>query len=123
MINTNSGPKIKSCVGRGGIVANITYQNITLNNVVDGMQIGEYYKNNDCMNNSDSQIDLPIVKDIVYNNIYGTVAHKAGFFDCLKQQPCTNLIMNNINIVKYLTGFSCEYANGTANNVSPRSCL
>ena len=123
MTNVNSGPKIKSCIGRGGMVENITYSNITLNNAQNGMQITEYYKNGDCLNNSDTAINIPIIKHVHFDDIKGTVVDQAGFFDCLKQMHCTNLTMNNIDITKYGTGFHCEYASGTATDVSPRPCL
>ena len=122
LINTENGPRIKSCVGRGGMVSNITYEDIIFNNIGNGFSIDQFYSSNDCDSSNNNEL-VPIFENFTFNNIYGTVSDDAGEFECLKQKPCVNIIMNNVNITKYKNGFQCQYAYGIANNVSPSSCL
>ena len=118
MHNTENGPRIKSCRGRGGMVKNITYENISINDVSEGIQITQYYDN--------IQTGIPpIFKDFYISNLTGTVKSggKAGEFDCLPESPCHDFILMNIDIKNYKESFECEYAYGNATNVEPKSCL
>ncbi len=110
---TDKGPRIKSERGRGGMVANITYENLNVK-VGMGISISEYY-------NSGAEGVPPLFRDINILNMSGS-ASTAGQFDCLPESPCHGIVLENINIDSS-NGFSCENAYGTSTNVSPTSCL
>ncbi len=80
-----------------------------------GISVSEYY-------HSGAQGVPPLFKDIKIYNMSGT-ATQAGQFDCLPELPCHGIILENIKITGYSTGFECENAYGKATNVSPKSCL
>ena len=120
--NTERGPRIKSCVGRGGMVSNITYDNIKFNNIDTAISISQFYSSNDC-DNQDSKKNVPIFKDFTFKNLKGTVTGDAGDLQCLSQLPCQNIVLENINITKYKDGFKCQYVYGSSHDVSPPSCV
>ena len=117
---TETGVRIKSCMGRGGMVSNITYQNMTITNVGVAISIDQFYDSNSCSNGNEYP---PIFKNFNVLNIYGEVKNEAGDFKCLSEMPCHHIMFNNVNIHKSESGFHCENAYGTAVNVYPESCL
>merc|ERR1712087_5739 len=90
---TNNGPHIKSTIGRGGRIENVTYRNIKLKNTENGITISESY------NGANQSGPVPIIKNVRYENVTGTVTNAAGMLDCLQQSPCTGIDMANIDIV------------------------
>jgi len=115
---TDRAVRIKSCRGRGGIVENIFYENFTVSNVTEVININMYY----CTNPITPE-GTPTFRNINVKNINASSATQAGEVMCLPESPCTNVSFNSIQVKTYVTGFTCEYAYGTQSNVSPPSCL
>ena len=114
---TDNGPHIKSTIGRGGKVENVSYVNIRLEGVENGLNIQENY------NGANASGPVPVIRNISYINITGTATETAGAFECLSQMPCKEVTMRNVNIAGAKKGFSCENVQGEASNVEPKSCL
>eukprot|EP01084_Bolivina_argentea_P290933 499903_1 len=114
---TQTGPRIKSAKCRGGMIENITFSNIVLEKVQYGITLDA--QRNDCGNEKDV---FPIIRNISYTNITGTATDFAGEWLCLKQLPCYQIDLNDINITCN-TGFSCQYVHGVSVDVQPKSCI
>eukprot|EP01084_Bolivina_argentea_P263206 445385_1 len=112
------GPHIKSNADRGGMVANVMFKNIVIENIaVTGISIDEYY-------GSSKGTFYPIFKNISLINVNITVQKDGsdGVFKCYKQQPCEDIILDNVD-VKGGSSFQCKDAYGNATNTEPESCL
>mmetsp|Transcript_46150 Transcript_46150/g.41289 ORF Transcript_46150/g.41289 Transcript_46150/m.41289 type:complete len:125 (+) Transcript_46150:1-375(+) len=116
MDSTERGPRVKSQRGRGGLVANITYKDISMKGVSTGISISEYY-------NSGATGVAPVFRNIYITNLTGSVTDEAGEFLCLPESPCYNITLDGDDITGYKKGFECEYAYGTAKDTEPKSCL
>jgi len=116
--NTQNGARVKTQRGRGGIVEDIVFENITLFNLQDdGIVINMFYSNLPPTNATAT----PIFRNIAIKNYSGTVK-AAGDFECLPESPCTEIVLENVNL-KSSNGFTCENVNGTTTNVSPKVCF
>lgn len=118
-VGTQNGARIKTQRGRGGIVEDITFSNITLNNVLDdGIIISMFYSTLPPTNKTGT----PIFRNINIKDYYGDAAKVAGNFDCLPESPCTGVVLENINL-QSKDGFNCTNIQGTSSNVSPKICF
>jgi len=117
MDKTGKGPRIKSQAGRGGMVSDVLYTNITMKNVETGISVSEYY-------HKDVTGVAPIFKNIAMINVSGSVTGTAGEFECLEAMPCYNITLDNVEFTGYTKPFQCEYAYGKSEGkVEPKSCL
>eukprot|EP01084_Bolivina_argentea_P174284 301916_1 len=116
MDKTERGPRVKSQRGRGGLVANVTYKDISMKGVSTGISVSQYYS-------SSATGVAPIFRNIYIKNLTGSVTGEAGEFLCLPESPCYNITLDDDDITGYKNGFKCEYAYGTASDTEPKSCL
>ena len=114
--------RIKSARGRGGVVQNITFENLTFDNNVMGVAINMNYSHDDPAPPLDER--TPHVKNIVYRNISGR-ALTAGVFEGLAESAVTDILLEDVNISAAVGGFECYRAKGgTAGNfVIPDACF
>jgi len=118
--NAVSGPKVKTSRGRGGIIQDIFFKNITVRGCTGSvMSTGMNY---DKIPNPGNATTTPIVRDVTFSDVTSTQCNSPGSFICLPESHCTGFILTNIDIVGTGT-FSCEYITGTSTNVSPASCI
>jgi len=116
---TENGARVKTQRGRGGIVENILFENITLINLEDdGIVFDMFYSTLPPTNATGT----PIFRDISIINYMGSVLKAAGEFECLPESPCTGITLQNIYL-KSKSGFTCENINGTTSNVNPSVCF
>ena len=66
---------------------------------------------------------LPTIQGIVYENIRA-IGTGGVNFKGLSQKPITDVVMNNVTVMKKGTGavFTCSHVEGIANNVVPMPC-
>lgn len=61
------------------------------------------------------------ISNVRYEDIHGTSKTEvAVMLDCSKEKPCTDIVMDNVNLVQIDNGSaksSCSNANGLANDV------
>ena len=111
MNGTQGGLRIKSDDGRGGLVQNISYFNITMTNVDIPFQCYGYYLSVGTPSNvSASQAageavaavtsTTPIFRNITYSNITGTAVsgYPLGIIWARTEMPATNIVFNKVNL-------------------------
>ena len=112
---TEYAARIKTDQGGAGFVRDITYQNIVTHNVGTTAYITMYY--------SGSGSTSMHIYDIYFSNITAYDSAVAGSFICMSTNPCENIIRTDVNHINPGKGWSCQYANGQATDVTPTSCL
>eukprot|EP01084_Bolivina_argentea_P096013 172600_1 len=116
---TGSGPKVKGGVMRAGTYTNITYSNIILKNVGQGLTINDYYG----PQTNETGPPWPIIHDIYFVNISGSAIKEAGNFSCFPQAPCYQINLKHIDVVCGNHGFDCNNVYGESKDVTPKSCI
>eukprot|EP01084_Bolivina_argentea_P263203 445381_1 len=118
---TWKGIFIKSNNDRGGMVENITFKNIICKNIkTEGILITEYYGSS-----NDKTDYYPIFKNISIINVNISIStdNTDGIFNCSKQIPCTDILLDNVNVYGGSSSFDCNNAYGKSLNTQPKSCL
>ncbi|OIW02828.1 hypothetical protein TanjilG_29604 [Lupinus angustifolius] len=119
-----SGIHIKTNIGRGGYIKNITVSDLYMENVKTGIRISS-----NAGGNADDKYDpnaLTIVKGIIVKNVKGVKVHQAGMIQGLKKSTFTNICLSDINL-NGETGsktptWKCSDVSGIAYQVSPLPC-
>jgi polygalacturonase len=105
--NTENGLRIKSQRGKGGVVSDITYDHITMNNVDPAITLTCYYANNssgDAAISSDMDAatkaseKLPAYHDIHISNLTATCPRAAGVITGLPQSCISDVTLENVQI-------------------------
>lgn len=121
--DTENGLRIKSARGRGGVVENIRYTDITMNNVDPAITLTCYYMNNssgDRVPQSPPKVDpaqakserTPIFRNIYFNNVKATCQKSAGIIIGLPESEISNVFLENVQIAAATTGLSVKNAKG-----------
>lgn len=97
--NTESGIRIKSYRGRGGLVQDITYSDITMKNVNVPVSISCYYPK---IPGEDSSqlvtLETPIYRNIRIENVTATSPRSAGVIVGLPEAEVSDVVLKNICI-------------------------
>lgn len=109
--STDNGLRIKSDTGRGGLVQNIFYHDISMTNVNFPIQLYAYYLEVGTPSSitpyyaATQQVDLvttttPFYRNITYSNITATAVsgYPAAIIWARTEAPATNIIFKNVNI-------------------------
>ena len=99
---TDNGIRMKAPRGQGGTVEDVTYDNITMEDVKHAISISSFYplpKSDDVFDEI-KPIDAktPIWKDITINNVTATDCGAAGEIFGTGESHITNLTLNNVKI-------------------------
>ncbi|KAK1381679.1 putative polygalacturonase [Heracleum sosnowskyi] len=124
LFNMGVGIHLKTNIGRGGVIRNITVSSVYMENVRTGIKIA-----GDVGDHPDGKYNrraLPVVKDIVINNIWGEKVHQAGSIQGLRNSPFTGICLSNIHL-NGATGpknapWKCSDISGAAVRVRPWPC-
>ncbi|EPS61079.1 hypothetical protein M569_13719, partial [Genlisea aurea] len=125
LFNVGVGIHLKTNVGRGGIVRNITVSNVYMENARLGIKIA-----GDVGDHPDGGYDpkaLPELTDIVIRNVWGERVLQPGLIHGLKGAPFTGICLSNIHLIG-AQGASdskpwlCSDVSGSAVQVSPWPC-
>lgn len=126
LYNMGSGIHIKTNIGRGGYIRNITLSNIYIENARTGIKIS-----GSVGDHPDDKYDhnaLPIVKGIRIENVWGVKVLQAGLIQGIRNSPFTDICLSNINLrgtneTKSRTpSWKCSEVSGVAHQVSPWPC-
>ncbi|HXR46461.1 MAG TPA: glycoside hydrolase family 28 protein [Candidatus Limnocylindrales bacterium] len=120
--NTENGLRIKSQRGKGGLVENIRYSDITMKNVVPAITLTCYYMNNsagDTAQPSAAKADTaqlastmtPVFRDIYISNLTATCQKSAGVITGLPESEISNVVLANVRISSS-TGMTIKNASG-----------
>jgi hypothetical protein len=109
--NTEQGIRIKSDYGRGGLVQNISYYNLSMTNVHFPILIYGYYNEIGTPSKvtpyyaatqavASVTSTTPIYRNITISNLTATAAsgYPAGLIWARMEAPATNIVLNKINI-------------------------
>ena len=104
--NTENGIRIKSQRGKGGIVEDLVYENITMTNVNPAITFTCYYANNSAGDTTPPAMDevtkvsekIPTYRNIHIRNLTATCPKAAGVIAGLPESCITNVILENVTI-------------------------
>ncbi|XP_010261531.1 PREDICTED: probable polygalacturonase [Nelumbo nucifera] len=118
------GIHIKTNIGRGGFIRNITVSDVYMENARKGIKIaGDVGDHPDDNFNPNA---LPVVKGITIKNVWGVQVQQSGSIQGLKNSPFTEICLSNINLrgvlVPGTTPWKCSDVSGAAFEVSPWPC-
>ncbi|MGD0651689.1 MAG: glycosyl hydrolase family 28 protein, partial [Verrucomicrobiia bacterium] len=120
---TENGLRIKSQRGKGGVVENISYSNITMKNVDPAITLTSYYMYNsagDPTQRSTPKDDAaqpvtettPIYRNIRITNLKATCEKSAGIILGLPESKISDVVLENVEITAATTGLSIKNAKG-----------
>ncbi|CAK7336966.1 unnamed protein product [Dovyalis caffra] len=134
LVGTQNGVRIKTWEGGSGYVRKITFEDITLVNSRNPIIIDQQYDPNGitfedvALVNSENPIiidqqynpsgnggDSAVkISDVTYRNVHGSSADEVAIkLNCANKRACTNIVMDNVNIISSNPG---EQTSGTCNN-------
>jgi polygalacturonase len=117
MTGTTSGIRMKSARGRGGLVTNLTYSNMTLTDVTDPIFIASYYPSLPTDPTADPAQAVasttPQWTNITLKNIQVVGSPNAGTLWGLPEEPIANVVFDNVT-VKATTGMDIFNATGVS---------
>ena len=102
--NTDAGIRIKTLRGRGGLLQNITYENLTMNKVKNPIYIIDYYPEREAPKDPSTEqaqpVDdkTPVNKNIVIRNMTATDCPTAGIIRGLPEMPIDGMTLSNVTI-------------------------
>ena len=107
--NTENGLRIKSQRGKGGIVENISYSDITMKNVNPAITLTCYYMNNSAgdaarpavAGDNSAQVtasNTPVYRNIHISNLKATCPQVAGIITGLPGSMISNVVLENVQI-------------------------
>jgi polygalacturonase len=102
--NTENGLRIKSDSRRGGLVENISYENISMTNVMPAITLTCVYQQNSAGDARQQPVPaakgdrIPIYRDIVIKNLTATCPGAAGLIQGLLGNCISNVLLENVTI-------------------------
>jgi polygalacturonase len=122
-IGTENGLRIKSRRGRGGVVENITYTDITMKNVDPAITLSSNYGGTSAKDAVQGAADkpevvppmdetTPVYRNIRISNVTATCDRSAGVIEGLPESYITNVVLENVKITAATTGLKVENAKG-----------
>lgn len=121
--NASAGVRVKTDIGRGGYITNITISNVTMENVE--IPIKFTANSNDHPDSNWDLNALPLIKGIIIRDIVGKDIHNAPSFKGLHKTPFVDIYLSNIKLEGIPHGrtiWHCKFVEGFSANVSPSPC-
>lgn len=124
LFNMGIGIHLKTNIGRGGVIRNVTVSNVYMDKVRKGIKIsGDVGDHPDENYNPNA---LPVLKDVTIKDVWGERVQQPGLVRGLKNSPFTGICLSNIS----LSGASgtrnlpwqCSDVSGAAVEVNPLPC-
>ncbi|KAL4183768.1 hypothetical protein AMTRI_Chr11g99930 [Amborella trichopoda] len=121
--NASSGIRLKTDIGRGGYIANISLSNITMDNVKVPIRFSRGA--NDHPDEGWDPKALPIVKGIVIRNVVGVNIKKGPVLEGIENAPFQDICMFNVKlegIEEAHRKWDCNLVTGGSFGVFPSPC-
>ncbi|KAG8375090.1 hypothetical protein BUALT_Bualt10G0064200 [Buddleja alternifolia] len=124
LFNMGVGIHLKTNIGRGGVIRNITVSNVYMENAGKGIKISgdvgdhpdEYYNHN----------AIPVIKNIVIKDVWEERVEQPGLIRGLRNASFTEICLSNINLRGAIgqrnLPWQCSDVSGVVVQVSPWSC-
>ena len=115
--STDAGIRIKTSRRRGGLLQNLTYENLTMNAVKVPIYIIDWYPEHDAPKDPSTEKAEPITdhtpinKNIIIRNVTATSCPTAGIIRGLPEAPITDVTLSNVTI-SAKTGMNIYHARG-----------
>jgi polygalacturonase len=120
--DTENGLRIKSQRGKGGLVENISYSDITMTNVDPAITFTCYYMNNSAKDAVQSSLPketsapsagekIPVYRNLRVSNLKATCQKSAGVILGLPESCISNVVFENVQISAH-TGLAIRNAKG-----------
>jgi polygalacturonase len=120
---TENGIRIKSQRGKGGVVENVSYSDITMKDVDPAITLTCYYMYNsagDAVQRSAPEKDTaqavsektPVFRNIQIKNLQATTKRGAGTILGLPESPIANVVLENVQISAATKGLEIKNAKG-----------
>ncbi|MBA0610943.1 hypothetical protein Godav_011674 [Gossypium davidsonii] len=124
LYNSGVGVHIKTNIGRGGVIKNITVSELFMENVRTGIKVAG--DTGDHPDNNFNPNALPYVKDLTLKNIWGVNVQRAGWMHGIENATFTGICLSNVTL-QGTTGprppsWNCNAIRGAAIEVSPWPC-
>ncbi|XP_057818151.2 probable polygalacturonase [Cryptomeria japonica] len=123
ILNSGTGIRLKTNVGRGGIITNITISDIYMENV--GTAIKFTGNTGDHPDERYNHLAVPVVRNIAVNNVVGRGIGSVGSMEGIKGSPFQNICLSNIMLQgagQELT-WKCEEVVGSSfGTITPPPC-
>ncbi|XP_050205831.1 probable polygalacturonase [Mercurialis annua] len=118
-----AGVRIKTDIGRGGYISNITISNVRMERVKIPIRFSR--GSNDHPDEEWDPNAVPIVKGVSVSNIISVNSTKAPVLQGIKDAPFDGICMKNVTLIGLAssTSWHCEFVSGFSNEVSPMPCL
>ena len=116
---TDNGIRIKSRRGKGGLVEDVSYSDITMTNVHSAISIMCYYQDSSeakYPKNDPAQVmtnTTPIFRDIRILNVTAMATADAGFIVGLPESPVSDVLLRNVHL-QAQTGLTMANTRGIA---------
>ena len=123
IFNSGFGIHIKTNVGRGGYIRNITITDVNMSKVRKGLRIaGDVGDHPDDKFNSNA---IPIVSGLMIKNVWGVNVQQPGSIQGIKHSPFTDICLYNVtfsNAGSQEVPWKCTDVSGSALVVQPGPC-
>lgn len=121
MQGTNSGPRIKSERGRGGVVSGITFQNIQAKDLTEMISMTLNYHKGLAPTNATA---TPVLRDVMLRNITFVSGESAGLIDGLPESHIRNVTLMNVVFPPHVKFSLCDYVDqGTCEGTTNQPLL
>ncbi|CAA7025826.1 unnamed protein product [Microthlaspi erraticum] len=125
--DTTNGVRIKTWQGGSGLVSNVLFKNINMNNVSHPIIIDQYYC--DSRKPCSNQTSAVTIEKISYVQVRGTSASKQAIkISCSDTSPCRNIHLEDIDLEPsnddgFTESFCFEAYGSSSGEVYPPPCL
>jgi polygalacturonase len=115
--STDAGIRIKTARGRGGLLQNLTYENLTMTAVKNPIYIIDWYPERDAPKDPTTEKAEPITdrtpinRNIIIRNVTATNCPSAGTIRGLPEAPITGITLSNVTL-SAKTGMNIYHARG-----------
>ena len=115
--STDAGIRIKTSRGRGGLLQNLTYENLTMTAVKNPIYIIDWYPERDAPKDPTTEQAEPVTertpinKNIIIRNVTATGCPTAGTIRGLPEAPISAVTLTNVTI-SAKTGMKIYHAKG-----------
>ncbi|GJM90774.1 hypothetical protein PR202_ga07085 [Eleusine coracana subsp. coracana] len=120
--DTGYGVHVKTAVGRGGFVRNVTVDGVRLRNVRAGVRIvGD---GGDHPDGRFSRLAVPVVEGVWVRNVWGVGVSEPGAIEGIPSRPFTRICLDNVKLYGggKAAAWRCRDVKGAALGVSPSPC-
>jgi polygalacturonase len=108
---TDRGVRLKTQRGRGGVIENIRFENITMKGVREAIVLTMFYsgKNDGKLRPIDD--GTPTMRRVTVRNVTATDCATAGLFEGLPERPLADIALGNVTITAK-KGFTARFVKG-----------